>query len=100
MLESLRKALAWSGLSGLHQGGVSHFLGLGGPPSMAIGVAPPIGMLPVSSGKGCHLFSLGDCLDIGVEGMAVDGCSSTGRSLVVKWVEVMGVLAPVGDDTR
>ena len=78
MLESLRKASVQLGLSDLNQGGVSHFLGLGGPPSIALGVAPSIGVLPVSSGKGCHLFSLGDCLGIGVGGVAVGGCSSTG----------------------
>ena len=48
---------------------------------MAIRVVPPIGVFPISSGKGCHLFGLGDCLDIGVEGAAVDGCSSTGGVL-------------------
>ena len=74
MLESLRKASAWPGLSDLNQGGVSHFLGLGGPPSVAIGVALPIGMFPVSSGKGCHLFGLGDCLGVGEDGAAAGGC--------------------------
>ena len=39
MLESLRKASAWLGLSNLNQGGVSHFLGLGGPPSVTFRVA-------------------------------------------------------------
>ena len=67
---------------------------------MAIWVAPPIGMFPIGSVEGCHLFGLGDCLGIGVEGLAVDGCSSAGESLVAEWVEVMGVLVPVGDDTR
>ena len=81
MLESLRKASAWPGISDLNQGGVSHFLGLGGPPSVAVGVAPPIGMFPISSGEGCSLFSLGDCLGIGVEGVAVGGCSSAGGVL-------------------
>ena len=33
MLESLRKASAWPGFSDLNQGGVSHFLVLGGPPT-------------------------------------------------------------------
>ena len=78
MLEPLRKASAWLGLSDLNQGGVSHFLGQGGPPRVAIRVALPIGMFPISSGKGCCLFSLGDCLGIGVEGAAVDGHSSAG----------------------
>ena len=78
MLESLRKASAWLGLSGLNQGGVSCFLWLGGLPSIAFGVALPISMLPIGSGKGCHLFSLGGCLVVGVGGVAVGGCSSTG----------------------
>ena len=66
MLESLRKASAWLGFSNLNQGGVSHFLGLGGPPNVATRVGPPIGMFPIGSGKGCCLFGLGDCLGIGV----------------------------------
>ena len=81
MLESLRKASAQLGLSNLNQGGVYHFLGLGGSPSVAIGVALPIGIFPIGSGEGCCLFGLGDCLGIGVGGVAVDGCSSTGGVL-------------------
>ena len=76
MLESGRKASAQLGFSDLNQGGISHFLGLGGPPNTAARVALPIGMFPISSGEGCHLFGLGDCLGIGMGGMAVDGCSS------------------------
>ena len=53
-------------------------LGAGGPPSITFGVVPPMGMLLISSGKGCCLFSLGDCLGIGVGGAAVVGCSSMG----------------------
>ena len=53
-------------------------LGLACPPSIAFGVALPIGVLPIGSGKGCHLFGLGDCLGIGVGGVAMGGCSSTG----------------------
>ena len=60
---------------------------------MAIGLAPPIGLFPVSSDKGCHLFGLGDCLGIGVEEVAVGGCSSVGEFLEVEQVEVMRVLA-------
>ena len=45
---------------------------------MAARVAPPQGMSPIGSGKGWHLFSLGDCLGIGVGGVAEDVCSSTG----------------------
>ena len=48
---------------------------------MAVRVALPIGMFPIGSGKGCCLFSLGDCLSVSVEGAAVDGCSSTGGVL-------------------
>ena len=81
MLQSLRKASAWLGLSDLNQGGVSHFLGLEGSPSVAYGVALPIGMLPIGSGKGCCLFSLGDCLGIGMGEAAVGGCSSAGGVL-------------------
>ena len=76
MLESLRKASAWLGFSNLNQGGVSHFLGLGGPSNVAIGVALPMGMFPIGSGKGCCLFSLGDCLGVGMGGAAVYCCSS------------------------
>ena len=77
MVESLRKASAQLGFSNLNQEGMSHFLGLGGPPNVAAGVALPIGVFPIGSGNGCHLFSLGDCLGIGMEGVAVNGCSST-----------------------
>ena len=77
MLESLRKASAWPGFSNLNHGGVYHFLGLGGPPNIAAGVALPMGIFPIGSGEGCCLFSLGDCLGVGMEGVAVNGCSST-----------------------
>ena len=43
---------------------------------MATGVALPIGMFPIGSGKRCCLFGLGDCLGIGMGGAAVNGCSS------------------------
>ena len=81
MSESLRKASAQLGFSDLNQGGVSHFLGQGGPPTIAVRVALPRGVFPISSGKGCHLFVLGDCLGIGMGGAAEDGCSSTGGVL-------------------
>ena len=81
MSESLRKASAQLGFSNLNQGGFSHFLGWGGPPNAATGVAPPRDMFPIGSGKGNHLFGLGDCLGFGVGGVAVDGCSSTGGVL-------------------
>ena len=77
MSESLRKVSAQLGFSDMNQGGFSHFLGLGGPPNAAAGVAPPRGMFPIGSSKGSHLFSLGECLGVGVGGAAVDGCSST-----------------------
>ena len=78
MVESRWKASAWLGLSDLTQRGVSHLLGLGGPPSITYRVALPIGMLPISSGKGCHLLGLGYHLGIGDGGVAVVGCSSMG----------------------
>ena len=56
-------------------------LGAGGPPEVAFGVALPIGMLSMRSGKGCHLLGLGDCLGTGVGEMAVVGCSSMGEVL-------------------
>ena len=79
MSESWLNALAWLGLSVLNQGGISHLLGLGGPPRVAFGVVPPIGMLSIGSGEGCHLLGLGDCLGTGVGEVAVVGCSSTGE---------------------
>ena len=51
MSESLRKALAQLGFSDLNQGGVSHFLGQGGPPIIAAGVASPMGMFPSALAK-------------------------------------------------
>ena len=56
-------------------------MGLGGPPKVAFGVEPPIGMLSTGSGEGCHLLGLEDCVGTGVgETMAV-GCSSMGEVL-------------------
>ena len=43
---------------------------------MAARVALPIGMFPISSGEGCCLFSLRDCLGIGMGVAAENGCSS------------------------
>ena len=48
---------------------------------MAFGVAPPIGMLSMGSGKGCHLLGLGDCLGSSVGETAAVGCSSMGEVL-------------------
>ena len=78
MLESWLNALAWLGLSVSNQGGISHLLGLEGPPKVVFGVALPIGMLSMESGKGCCLLGLGDCLGTSVGETAVIGCSSHG----------------------
>ena len=79
MSESQLNASAQLGLSVLNQGGVSHLLGLEGPPGVAFGVVPPIGMLSTGSGEGCHILGLGDCLGAGVGEAAVVGCSSMGE---------------------
>ena len=73
------KHLSMAGLSVLNQGGVSCLLGLGGPPRVAFGVVPPIGMLSTGSGKGCCLLGLGDHLGTGEGGVAAVGCSSMGE---------------------
>ena len=59
-------------------------LGAGGPPKVAFGVVPPIGMLSTGSGKGCHLLGLGDCLGTSVGEMAAVGCSSMGEVLCIR----------------
>ena len=59
-----------------------------------------MGILPIGSGKRCHLFSLGDCLGIDARGAAVDGCSSAGEPSVAEWMGVMGVLVPIEGDMR
>ena len=82
--ESWLNTLACLGLSVVNQCGISHLLGLGGPPKVAFGVAPPIGMLSMGSGEGCHLLGLGDCLGASVGGTVVVGCSSTGEVLCGK----------------
>ena len=99
MVESLRKASAWLGFSNLNQGGVSHFLGLGGPPNAADGVAPPIGMFPIGSGKGCCLFSLGDWALAWEEWLWMAVLLQR-ESLVAEQVEGMEVLVPIEDDMR
>ena len=48
---------------------------------MAFGVALPIGMLSIGSGKGCHLLGLGDCLGGGGGETVVVSCSSMGEFL-------------------
>ena len=81
ILESRLNVLAQLGLSVVNQIGTSHLLGLRGPPEVAFGVAPPIGMLSMGSGKGCHLLDLGDCLGTGVGETVVVSCSSMGEVL-------------------
>ena len=81
MSESWLNAWAQLDLSVVTQCGISHLLGLGGPPKVAFGVAPPIGMLSMGSGKGCHLLGLEDCLGAGVGETVVVGCSSMGGPL-------------------
>ena len=101
MSESRLIASAWLGLSVLNQGEVSYLLGLGGPPRVAFGVVPPIGMLSTGSGKGCHLLGLGDCLGTDVGEAAVVGCSCTWeKSSAAGRVEVTEVFALIGCDMR
>ena len=64
------------GLSVVIQCGTSCLFGLGGPPEVAFGVALPIGILSMGSGKGCHLLGLEDCFGTGVGETVVVGCSS------------------------
>ena len=80
MSESWLNALAWLGFSCEPMGDLLP-LGAGSPPKVAFGVAPPIGMLSMGSGKGYCLLGLGDCLGTGVGEMAVVGCSSMGEVL-------------------
>ena len=63
-------------------------------------VVPPMGVLSVGSGKGSCLFSLGDCLDIGVGGAAMGGCSFAGEPFVVEQMGTMGMLVPIECDMR
>ena len=51
-------------------------LGVGRPSNAAARVAPPREMLPIGSGKGSHLFGLGDCLGVCIGGTVAGGCSS------------------------
>ena len=81
ILESQLNASAWLGLSVVNQWGISCLLGMGGPPKVAFGVAPPIGVLSMGSGKGCHLLGLGDCLGAGEGEMVAVSCSSMGEVL-------------------
>ena len=79
ILESWLNTLAWLGLSVVNQCGISCLLGLGGPPEVAFGVAPPIGVLSTGSGEGCCLLGLGDCLGAGEGEMVVVSCPSVGE---------------------
>ena len=83
----------------MNQAGASHFLGLGGPPCVAFGVVLSIDVLPCGSGKGSHLFSLGDHLGIGV-GTATGGCSSLGVLWWVEQMEMMEMIAPIRHGRR
>ena len=82
--ESRLNASAQLGLSVVNQCGISHLLGLGGPPEVAFGVALPIGMLSTGSGKGCHLLGLRDCLGTGEGEMVAVSCPPQRRSSVVR----------------
>ena len=84
MLKFWLNALALLGLRVVNQCGISHLLGLGGPPKVAFGVALPIGMLSTGSGEGHCLLGLGYCLGTSVGETAVVGCSSTGEVLYGK----------------
>ena len=97
MLESLRKASTQLGLSDMSQAGVSHFLGLGGPPCIAFGVVPSIDVLPCGSGEGSHLFSLGDHLGIGVGEWPWVAALPQG---VLWWAEQMEVITPIRHGRR
>ena len=76
----LAKCLSAAGLECFEPGRGLLPLGLGRPPRVAFGVAPPIGMLSTGSSKGCHLLGLGDCLGTGVGEVAEFGCSSMGEA--------------------
>ena len=79
MSESQLNASVQLSLSVLNQGGVSHLLRLGGPPRVAFGVVPSIGVLSTGSAKGCCLLGLGNCLGTDVGEAAVVCCSSMGE---------------------
>ena len=74
-------ASAQLGLSAVSQGGTFCLLELGGPPGVTVEVVPPRGMLSTNSGEGCHLLSLGDCLDAGAKGSGRSLFSHSGGSL-------------------
>ena len=76
ILGSRLNALAWLDLSIVNKCGISCLLGLGGPPKVAFGVAPPIGMLSMGSGKGCCLLGLEDCISAAVGGTVAVGSFS------------------------
>ena len=96
MAESRLNTLVQLGLSVLNQGGVSHLLGLGGPPRVAFGVVPSIGVLSTGSGKGCCLLGLGDCLGTGGRRWLQLGVLPQEESSVAGCVEVTEVFAPIG----
>ena len=58
-----------------YQGRTSCCLELGGPPTVALDVVPPRGMLSTGSGEVNHLLGLGECSGAGTGGTAeADGC--------------------------
>ena len=79
--ESQLNTSAWLGLSVENQCGISHLLGLGGPPKVALGVALPIGVPSTGSGEGCCLLDLGDCLGTSVGETGAVSCPSVGEVL-------------------
>ena len=84
ILESWRKASALLGLSDMNKAGASCFVRLEGPPCIAFGVVLSIDVLPCGSGKGSHLFGLGDCSGIRVGGQPWVGALPWG---VLWWAE-------------
>ena len=81
-LESWLKASAQLGLREANQMGISLLLELDGPSCEAFEEVSSIDVLPHGSGKGCHLFSHGDCLGSGQGEAVADGCSSAWSVLV------------------
>ena len=98
--ESRLNASAQLGLSVVNKCGISCLLGLGGPPEVAFGVAPPIGMLSTGSGKGYCLLGLGDCLGASEDEMVAVGCPSMGEVLCSEMQGGTEVFAQLRGGTR
>ena len=96
----MEEGLCTTRFKDMNQAGASHFLGLEGPPCLAFGVVPSIDMLACGSGKGSHLFSLGDHLGIGVGGAAAGGCSSMGMFWQAEQTEMMEMITPIRHGRR